>query len=263
MKWIKYIGSTVLVLYVLLCTVMYFAQEKAVFNPYPLSESQSFGVGEEVEIPLEEGLSMNCLMIRTPEPTSKGVILYLHGNRGNIGFGIYQSRHMKGRGYDVFIPDYRSYGKTEGSMQSESQVLLDVKIVYEYLKKQYEESKICVIGYSLGTGMASYLASEYEPKHLVLIAPFTSLVDIKNQFFWFIPDFLMKYQLRSEEFLKEVKCPITLVHGTNDRVVAYKYSQALAKIKPAQTRLFTVEGENHRGIIFDPVLRDALDEILK
>ncbi len=261
MKWIKYIGITLVVLYLLLGATLYFVQERVVFNPYKLPNNHNFGVGQEVEIPLEKGLAMNCLMIK--EPNSKGVVLYLHGNRGNIGFGIYQSRHMKGRGYDVFIPDYRGYGKTEGKPSSEAQVLHDVKIVYEYLKRNYNEEQIVIVGYSLGTSMATYLASQYNPKHLVLIAPFTSLVDIKNQYLWMYPDFLIKYPLRSEEFIKDVKSPITLVHGTNDRVVAYRYSQELVQIKPTQTKLITVKGENHRGIIFEPALRKALDKILK
>ncbi len=261
MKWIKNIAITLGILYVLMCGILYFFQERVVFNPYKLPEHHSFGVGEEVEIPLEKDLTMNCLMIK--EPNTKGVVLYLHGNRGNIGFGIYQSRYMKGRGYDIFIPDYRGYGKTESYPSSQVQVLHDVKIMYEYLKRTYEEKNIIIIGYSLGTSMASYLASQYNPKELVLVAPFTSLTDIKNQYLWFTPDFLMKYPLQSEEFLKEVRCPITLVHGTNDRVVAYKYSTELVKIHPERTELITIKGENHRGILFDLAFKNALDNILK
>ena len=259
MKWLLGILTTI---YLLLCGSLYSIQEKVIFRPEKISESYNFGIGEEVEIALDDDLQMNALWVKeNPSSKSDKAILYLKGNRGSIRFGTYQIRQMKHNGYDILIPDYRSYGKTEGEPKNNKQLLRDADISYQFLKQHYQEENIVVIGYSLGTGMASYVASQNNPMHLLLIAPFTSLVDIKNQFLWFMPDFLLKYKLNNKKHLAKVKCPVTLLHGTRDQIVKYDFSEALSELYPSKVRLITVNGEGHRGIIFEPKIRDIIEQL--
>ena len=250
-------------LYAIACVALFAIQDRFIFNPYPVDENYRFGIGKEVEIDLGDGYSMNNLFIEQNDLNkTKGVILYLHGNRGNINFGIYQTRSMRGLGYDLFIPDYRSYGKTEGKIQSEKQLYSDIQKAYDYLKQSYDESQIILVGYSLGTGMASYLASTNKPKELILVAPFTSLTDIKNKYLWFFPDFLLKFKLPVKKFLQKVECPVTIVHGTEDRIVDYAFSEELFNAFRQKVKLITVHRESHRGIIFADALRSAIREKL-
>ena len=259
MKFFKFL----LFLYVLACAVLYFVQDRFIFNPEHIPEDYTYRMGTEIEIPLEEDLSLNALLVQDSEGRkSEGVILYLHGNRGSIRFGIYQIRTMLNKGYDILIPDYRSYGKTEGNIGSEKKLYSDVQKVYDYLKSKYDEEKIMIVGYSLGTGMASYLARFNNPFHLVLVAPFTSLTDIKNKYAWFIPNFLLKFKLPVKKFLKNVSCPVTILHGTDDRIVDYNFSKKLKTRFPEKVDLITVRNEGHRGIIFDSELENALYNIL-
>ena len=203
---------------------------------------------------------MNCLYIKSKTP-SKGVVLYFHGNKGNIFRATYQSRMVQNLGYDVFIPDYRGYGKTEGKVWSDNDLLPDANQAYRFLMTMYDEKDIYLMGYSLGTGMASYVASLHRPAHLFLIAPFTSLVDIKNQYAWFLPDFLMRIRLPVIDFMNNVTCPVSIVHGTDDTVVDYKYSKIL-KSKFPKVNLITSEGQSHRRIIFDPLLKENVQLVL-
>lgn len=251
-----------LVLYLLACAVLYIIQDRFIFNPEQLPESYSYRMGEEREIPLEDGISMNALFVASSQKPSKGVILYLHGNRGSIRFGIYQIRHMFDLGYDILIPDYRSYGKTEGSIDSEKQLYADVQKAYDYLKDRYSEKDIILVGYSLGTGMASYLASRNRPSRLVLVAPFTSITDIKNKYLWFFPDFLLRFKLPVEKFMHTIECPVTLVHGTRDRIVDYSYSETLKERYQDKVELVTARDESHRGIIFSYELATTLQRLL-
>lgn len=73
--------------------------------------------------------------------------------------------------------DYRGYGKSEGSIKNEDELYSDVQEVYNYLKSFYNENKIIVLGYSIGTGPAAFLASKNHPKELILQAPYYSLPD--------------------------------------------------------------------------------------
>ncbi len=255
MKLIKIL----LVLYIICCVVLFFGQEKAIFKPHKLDEGKNFGIGEEIEIEVEEGISLNCLLIK--EKNSRGVLLYLHGNKGNLGRGIYQSRSMRNRGLDVMIVDYRGYGKSDGRPISGKQMNADISKVYKYLNDRYEEDNIYIVGYSLGSGMATYLAGTYDPAHIILVSPYTSLVDIKNQFLWMFPDFLMKYKFDNKKHLKQTDSKVTIVHGTSDNVIPYKHALELKKINP-KIELKTSEGQSHRGIIFDRLLDEALDEMI-
>lgn len=256
MKWFF---GIILSLYLLFCGVLFTIQERIVFNPEVLPESHQFRSGQEVEIPLDEDLSMNAILIKASKSPSKKAILYFHGNRGSIRIGAYQIRQMRGLAYDILVPDYRGYGKTEGEPQNDKQVLSDAQKAFQYLANIYGSENIIVVGYSLGTGMASYVASQSTIKHLLMIAPFTSLTDIKDEYIWFTPDFLLKYRLNTERHLENVHCPITILHGTEDQVVKYKHAQSLKSKFGDKINLITRKGAGHRRIIFD----SAISEVLK
>lgn len=260
MKRLKRTFIFFLSVYVLLCAVLFFVQERIIFNPYKLSEDFVFRMGEEVEIPVDESTSLNCLLIE--ESDSKGVILYLHGNRGSIRRCIRQAENMMGNGYDIFIPDYRGYGKSDGKIESEEQLQADAQKVYDYLKTKYDERQIVILGYSLGSGLASYLAAQNQPKKLVMVAPYLSLLDLKNRRAPFLPDFLLRYPMKSEEYLSKVTSPITLFHGLHDRVIPFDSSEKLRALNPDKINLVSVES-SHRGILFKYVFRKGLREFLQ
>jgi len=252
MKWLLRI---IIFLYVTLCGVLYFIQQKVIFRPEVIEEDFSYRFGEEVEIKLEEDLYMNALWVKeNPSQQTNKAILYLHGNRGSIRFGTHQISEMKGNGYDVFIPDYRSYGKTEGQLINDAQMLEDAHKAFEYLATKYKPENIIVVGYSLGTGMAAFVASQASIKHLLLIAPFTSLTDIKNQYLWFTPDFLLRFKLNTEKHLKNVDCPISIIHGTNDQIVPFKFSKEMESQYQEKVTLYPLDGVGHRRVIFSPLI---------
>lgn len=260
MRWFKII----LVIYLLCCLGLFFVQEKVIFAAHPYPNEVRYSQGHEVEIPLEENLTMNAVILpaTTSNKKSEGAILYLHGNKGNVRRGIYQTRRMSDKGLDIMVVDYRSYGKTEGKPINDKQMLEDADKAYQYLKENYAEKNLYIVGYSLGTGMASYIAQKNNPAHLVLIAPFTSLVDIKDKYLWMFPDFLLKYKLDNAKHLKAGSTPTTILHGTNDDVVSYEYGVQLAEANK-HVSLVTSQDQSHRGIIFDPMLSKILDNIIK
>ena len=249
--------------YVICCISAYSVQKHFIFNAEQIPEDYNYGYGKEYEIPLSDNITMNALMVpANHEQKERKALLYLHGNRGSIRFGKYQIRTMQNLGYDILIPDYRSYGKSEGDIKNQEQLLADVQKAYNFLKEQYDESNIAIVGYSLGTGMASYLASRNEPGQLFLVAPFTSLTAIKDQYLWFLPDFLLKFPLPVKVYLEGVKCPVHIIHGTEDKIVSYNFAKELFELFPEKVKLYTAYGIGHRRIIFDPLLREVLSREL-
>ena len=156
----KFLNRSFLILiglYLAVAVGLFFNQEKLLFMPDKLPEEYSFRTGTEIELPLHEGPNMNCLWVK--RPNSKGVILYLHGTKGNNRRCLRQAEAAFGNAnYDIFMPDYRGFGKTEGANCSEKQMLCDVQHAYDFLKKHYSENQIAVAGYFLGTGPATHLA---------------------------------------------------------------------------------------------------------
>ena len=255
----KFVRNSILflfIVYLLACIALYLTQEKIMFFPSPLSQNYSPSNGVEVWIPVAEGVRLNAAHISYPN--SKGVILYLHGNKGNVQRCIRQTSQFQDLGYDILIPDYRAYGKSEGNLENETQMYQDVQLIYDYLAKRYD--KIVLLGYSMGTGMASYLAAHNPTAGLVLVAPYVSLVDMKNRYLPMIPNLLMKYKFCTNLHLQNVTCPTTLVHGTKDEVIPFDSSEELHQLFPS-SKFIPLEGVDHRRIIFNPAIRSAVRDL--
>ncbi len=251
-KAIKYLLISLGVLYLLAMIIVYSIQEKLLFNPSVLSEHHRFRTGQEIEIDVADDISLNTVLIDAPQ--EKGAILYLHGNRGSNRRCLRQALVYDGLGYDILMPDYRGYGKSDGTMISQDQAYSDVQKVYDYLKGIYGENRIIILGYSLGSGMASYLAAQNNPAALHLVAPYKSLIAMKNEFAPFLPSFLLKYPFRNDEHLKKVSCPVTLYHAPDDELIPYDHGEALSTINP-KFKLITLNGAGHRGSIFHQSVR--------
>ncbi len=261
MKALKKIGVILLILYALLCVALYIVQDKLLFNPSKLDPNYAFRSGIEINIPVDETVELNCLWMK--EDRSKGVILYLHGNRGSNRRCWRQAMNIAGNDFDIFMPDYRGYGKSGGFISSEGQLFADVQKVYNHLLTQYDESNIVIVGYSLGSGMASYLAAKNNPAKLILVAPFISFINLKNRRLPIIPNFIVKYPLRNHRYLSQVTCPVTLFHGTRDEIIPYDSSEKLKEINPNNIALVTLQNEGHRGAIFNGLFRRQVSDILK
>lgn len=252
------------VVYVSICLALYFFQEKFIFFPEKLGADYKYGFSqqyEEVSILTKDGKKLNALLFSAPN--RKGLIFYLHGNAGSLAsWGEVASTYTH-LNYDVFMLDYRGYGKSEGTIQNQAQFFHDVQIAYNTIKARYDESKIVVLGYSIGTGSAAYLAANNDPKMLILQAPYYNLSDVMKHHYRIIPTFLLKYKFETNKFLENVKAPVVIFHGDRDEVIYYGSSLKLkALLKPADT-LITLPGEGHNGMTENPLYVQALTEILR
>jgi len=261
MKWIKRLTYTLGILYLLLAGLLYFGQDSLIYHPTALSADHNYGDYEEEWIDLPDGERLNALRLRSAP--SKGVVLYLHGNVGSNGRSLYQTKNLRGLGYDLYLVDYRGFGKSSGKITKEADMTEDLQIVYDRLAAVYGESNILLLGYSLGSGPASFLAAHNQPLGAVLVAPYRSLTAMKNEFFWMFPDFLLKYRLNNEAHLAAAKVPITILHGTEDELIPIQMGQALAALDPSRIKLIELSGVSHRGAILNRRVGEAVREILR
>ncbi len=237
--------------------MLYFLQEKLIFLPSKLPQEFEFSFRhdfEEVSLAAEDGSLLNSIHFKQDNP--KGLILYFHGNAGDLSRWGDITSFFVDRKYDVLVMDYRTYGKSTGKL-SEDALHSDAQLFYDYALKQYEEHQIILYGRSLGTGIATKLASKNNPNKLILETPYYSLMEVARERFPFLPvTWFMKYKLLTYEFIKSVSCPITIFHGTSDNVIPYKSGRRLFDAIPRQTKDFytIVEGGHNNLIEFDDYL---------
>lgn len=247
----------------MLCFIVFFYQEKIIFQPEKLVENYSFNFKndfEEITIHTKDQKKLNSVLFKTQNPN--GVIFYLHGNGGSIyGWGevaeVYNNMN-----YDVFILDYRGYGKSEDKINSKDQLFSDVELAYDEVAKGYPENKIIILGYSVGTGLASKLASQKNAKLLILQAPYFSMEDEMDQKFSFLPKFLLKYNFETNKYLKTVKSPVIVFHGDKDEVINYKASLKLKNNFKKGDTLIILKDQNHNGITDNLDYQNSMKTIL-
>ena len=166
-------------------------------------------------------------------------------------------------GYDVFLPDYRGYGKSGGTISSQAQMLADVDTVYRQLLPEYPESRTVVLGYSLGTGPATWLAARHHPRLLILQAPYFSMRDMAARLYPFVPGFVLRYPMPTNELIGRVSAPIVLFHGDRDEVIDYNSTLRLkALLKPSDT-LIVLPGARHNGMTDNPDYRREIARLLE
>ncbi len=260
-KVLKWISIVFFSIYVIGCAALYFAQDRIIFNPQKIGEDTQFRFGREIKIPVDEDVSLHGLLHEINNP--KGVVLYLHGNKGNARRCQRQAEMFSGFDHDVLLLDYRGYGKSDGAVTSMKQLYDDVQIVYNFLIEKYGEANITIAGYSLGTGMASYLAANNKPERLIMIAPYISIMDLKDRILPIIPDFLVEYKLDNGSHLKDVSCPVSIFHGTEDEVIPYDSAEELKRTFPEKVELMTLHETGHRRAIFHNSIRTWLANNLK
>jgi pimeloyl-ACP methyl ester carboxylesterase len=263
MKVVLIILGVLAALYVLLCAVLYFKQEKLLFFPSRLPADYRFrfpGNFEERWFKMADGTRLHGLLFHATH--SKGLVFYLHGNGGDVSSWAEAAPVYTRLGYDVLFLDYRGYGKSEGAISSQEQLLSDVQTTYQQLLTQYPESRTVVLGYSVGTGPATWLAAQQHPKLLILQAPYFSMRDLAARLYPFVPGFLVRYPLQTDELITHVGAPIVLFHGDRDEVIYYQSSLRLKALLKPTDRLVLLRGAGHNGMTDNPDYQRELAGLL-
>ncbi len=237
LTWTILIALILITLLVGILLSFYFLQEKIIFSPIRLPQNYAYPFEQEFEelfIGVEPGIKLNALLFKSKE--KKGLVFYIHGNADNLRYWGDYSKSFLELGYDVFMYDFRGFGKSDGKIKGEKNLQRDAKILYRQMAQEYGESNIIIYGFSIGTGIASRLASKNNAKHLVLEAPYFNFIDLVKFHKAYLPaDLISKYHFRTNRYLPEVKSPITIFHGTEDQKVPFYSGKRLKDSNPNLT----------------------------
>lgn len=249
---------------VALSIAAYFIQEKFIFKPEKLTQDFEFRYDapfKELFFDIEPGVRINGLHFFRENP--KGLILYFHGNSRSIKGWAKYARDFYRYDYDVVLIDYRGFGKSTGK-RSEKNMLSDVQFVYEALAKKYPEDHLIVYGRSIGSGFATKVASDNNPRYLILDAPYYSFRKVVERFLPILPvRIVLRYHLRTDKWIRSVKCHTYIIHGTRDMLIPLRHSERLQKINEQKITLIRIEGGGHNNLPSFPEYHNFVRDILK
>ena len=261
MQRLKRIGLILLFLFMIASSLLYVLQERFIFLPSTLENSYEYSFSEpfdEFFLNAPDGARLNALHFKRPNP--KGVILYFHGNAGDLSrWGEIATFFVK-RDFDVIVMDYRTYGKSTGKI-SESNLFSDAQLFYDYAREHYGQEDIIIYGRSLGAAIATHLASKNDSRKLILETPFYNLLDVAKERFAFLPvRELLKYEFASNKYILDVKSPIAIFHGTEDTVVPFESGKKLFdSIKTRNKSFYTVRDGGHNNLVEFKEFQDGIE----
>lgn len=215
-KWAKKLLS-LSVVYSVITSLLYFAQAHLLYHPTtaPIKTSQPILTIDN------QGTKIEVLFQNQPK---EDAVIYFAGNAENVYYSIKTMKQsLDSRA--MYFMSYRGYNNSEGK-PSEKALFSDSLALYDHLKKSHR--KISVIGRSIGSGVAGYLASKRNVESLILITPYDSIREVAaNKFPIFPVSMLIKDHYDTASFAKSLSMPVLLLIADNDIVIPRERSEEL------------------------------------
>jgi fermentation-respiration switch protein FrsA (DUF1100 family) len=255
--------------YVVLVVLVYFMQGRMVYLAGVPGRTLTM-------IPADIGLTYQDVSIETTDGVtlhgwfiagqSSQVLLFFHGNAGNISHRLDSIRQFHSLGLSILIIDYRGYGQSAGRT-TEMGMYRDADAAWRYLieSRGIVANDIVIFGRSLGGSVASRLASENQPLALIVESSFTSIPDIAQDLYpWLPARWLSRLNHATREYVRDVRCPILVIHSRDDEIIPFRHGETIfASANEPRTLLTLRGGHNDAFLIDESVYVEGLRTFLK
>ncbi len=252
MKILSVVVSSALLIYAAICVFMFFFQKHLIHIPYeqlvgdPLSQGMEF---EDLYLTTPDNARLHAWYI--PNSNSDYTFWIFTGNAGNKSYMLDAVQLIYDLGYSVFIYDYRGYGPSKGKLTEQTQYE-DAEFLWNYLTqtRNIPPNKIVLHGRSLGTAMASWVATKSEPAALILESGFTSITDMSKHIYGWLPiDLLLRWKYDNLERVTQYFGPTLLIHSPDDEIVPYHHSVRLFEASPGTKQILDLSGTHLEGFM--------------
>lgn len=225
------------------------------------------GIGldyEDVFFETEDNLTLHGWYVGGP---SSRVLLFFHGNAGNISHRLGSIRQFRELGLSILIIDYRGYGKS-GGRATEAGLQLDAEAAWRYLTQTrgVAPDDIVIYGESLGGSVAAWLAARQQPGALIVESAFTSVPDIAQELYpWLPARRLSRMQHATREYVRDVRCPILVIHSRDDEIIPFRHGERIYEAANEPRVFLELEGGHNDAYLVDEQrylagIRDFLSE---
>jgi hypothetical protein len=271
------------VLYALLLYYLYAFQDTYIFFPPGMDEARWEQVAEELHGDFvtmkvsdqmkhsvsgeEERIAVHLQGWFFPgrKELNKPTIIYFGGNAERLDLLAYHLDSLRDEGINLLLLDYRGYGLSEGkpsanTMRADAEIVFDAAAKYPYA----DSGSIIAWGTSLGTGVATHLASERPVEKVILISPYTSTTAIAKDLYWYLPvELLFKHKMNNLILAPSLKQPALIIAGSDDRTIPPDHAQAVADAWGGEAQLMIREGKAHNELLDTEMLKTIADFILE
>ncbi len=202
---------------------------------------------EDIRFQSEDGVELHGWFV--PKPGADHVLLFFHGNTRNISHSVGSIALFHELGFSVMLFDYRGYGQS-GGRPGEQGIYRDAEAAWRYLveSRGIPSDRIVLHGRSLGAAIATRVASRHTPAALVIESTFTSMPEVAAELYPLLPvRQLMRNHFPTLEYLKQVRCPVLVVHGREDELIPYRHGQALFEAANEPKVFMDIEGKHYDG----------------
>ena len=205
---------------------------------------------QDVRIETTDGVTLHGWFIAGQ---SSQVLLFFHGNAGNISHRLESIGQFHDLGLSVLIIDYRGYGQSAGRT-TEKGIYHDADAAWRYLIEDRGKAAndIVIFGRSLGASVASRLASEYQPLALIVESSFTSIPDIAQDLYpWLPARWLSRFNHATRDYVRDVRCPILVIHSRDDEIIPFRHGEAIFASANEPRTLLTLRGGHNDAFVID------------
>ena len=238
------------IIYGSITAYFFFFQSSFVYFPYKDIQGTPKQLGmpcKDVTFVSKDGIKLNGWFI--PSDDSKDVVLFCHGNAGNISHRMESIQIFHKMGLSVFIFDYRGYGQSEG-IPSEKGTYLDAEAAWKYLTKveNFDASNIILFGRSMGGSISAKLATDKRPKVLIIESSFTSIANLGAKIYPFLPvRLLSRFSYDTLKYVKVVKSPVLVIHSSDDEIIPFAHGGAIFEAVHAPKEFLKIRGSHNEG----------------
>lgn len=253
--------------YLLIVVAMFFLQSLMIFHPQENLTATPNMVGldfEEVFFRTSDNLELHGWYV--PSESAEVTVLYFHGNAGNISGRLETIDLLHGLGLNVFIIDYRGYGKSEGN-PSERGTYKDAEAAWRFLteERNLPENNLVIMGRSLGGAVGAQLASKKEAAAAIVESTFTSAADLGAELYPWLPvRWLLKHEYPTIKHIRAIQMPLMLVHSRDDNLIPFHHGRALYEAANKPKVFVELTGSHNTGFLDTGVrYKDELQNFLK
>ena len=231
---------------------MYLQQPSMIFSPYVTLDQTPADWGlayEDVFLDTEDGVRLHGWYI--PRHGSKQTLLFFHGNAGNISHRGASVEIFHRLGLNVFIFDYRGYGKSQGK-PDENGLYRDASAAWRYLnnKREFAQDDIILFGRSLGGAVAAKLAAEVQPGGLILESTFSSARDVANAVYPILSRMIfLRFDFNTANHVRRVACPVLVLHSPNDEIIPFRLGEKVFQAANEPKSFVKMRGDHNSGFL--------------
>ena len=244
--------------YTLIATLLFVFQRSFLYlpdktTPDAAAAAQAFSI-KPITLTTADGLSLRSWWYASQNAHSRSVIIILHGNAGHAGYRFSKFASMMEAGFNVLFLEYRGYGGNPGK-PTESGLTQDTTAAIHYLRDHgFPASQVALYGESLGCGLAIDQASNKRFAAVVLEAPYTSIADVAQDHYWFLPaGWLTRDRFESLSKIHQIDAPLLILHGNKDQVINPEHGHRMFAAASEPKAAIFVPGAGHNDLYYSDV----------